>query len=464
MRALGYRVIDLLVEHLTTLPEKPVTRKASRPAMEARLRHDLPDEGIDPLALLDQVERDVFDNIMHLDHPRFFAFVPSPSNFVGVMADTLASGFNVFAGTWLEASGPAQVELVAIDWLRRACGLPDTAGGLFVSGGSMANITALAVARHIRLGGRAGDAVVYGSDQTHSSIQRGLRVLGFREDQWRPLRSDSQFKLDINELHSAVETDRAAGRLPFCLVANAGTTNTGVVDPLPDLAGYCRREGLWLHVDGAYGAAAAFCPRGRALLEGLDQADSLTLDPHKWLFQPYEIGCVLVREEPWLKETFHILPEYLADIEGRTGEINFCDRGIQLTRGFRALKLWMSLKVFGRRAFEEAVACGFALAEAAEAALRDLPGWQVVTPARMGILTFRYAPASVSEDDLNRLNRALIDAMIADGFAMLSTTVLRGQTVLRMCTINPRTTPADVEGTIRRLDQAARTGHVAFAA
>ena len=456
MRALGYRVVDILVEHFQELPGKPVTRKADRPTLEARLRGALPEHGANALEVLDQLQRDVFSNIMHTDHPRFFAFVPSPSNFVSVMADALAAGFNVFAGTWLEASGPTQIELVTIDWLREACGLPDAAGGLFVSGGSMANMTGLAVARHVKLGGHTEGAVVYFSDQTHSSVERGLRVLGFQDHQMRKIESDDRFCLDISALERKVEADQAAGRVPFCVVANAGTTNTGAIDPLPALAEYCRREELWLHVDGAYGAAAVFCERGQALLDGLGHVDSLSLDPHKWLFQPYEIGCVLVREERWLKEAFHILPEYLEDIEGQEGEVNFCDRGIQLTRGFRALKLWMSLQVFGRSAFQEAVSRGFEMAEVAEAAIRELSNWEVVTPAQMGIVTLRCAPAGLSPEKLNWLNRELVEEVIADGFAMISSTVLREQTVLRMCTINPRTTEADVRETIKRLDDISK--------
>jgi aromatic-L-amino-acid decarboxylase len=456
MRALGYRVVDMLVEHFQELPEKPVTRNAARPTLEARLRQAIPEHGLNALEVLERLQRDVLSNIMHVDHPRFFAFVPSPSNFVSVMADALASGFNVFAGTWLEASGPTQIELVTIDWLRQACGLPDSSGGLFVSGGSMANMTALAVARHIKLGNWIEGAMVYFSDQTHSSIERGLRVLGFQDNQMHKIPSDDCFRLDVSALQRAVEADRAAGRVPFCAVANAGTTNTGAIDPLPALADYCHQEGLWLHVDGAYGAAAVFCERGQALLDGLGRVDSMSLDPHKWLFQPYEIGCVLVREEHWLKETFHILPEYLADIERKEGEVNFCDRGIQLTRGFRALKLWMSLQVFGRSGFQEAVDRGFEMAEVAEAALRDLPDWEVVTPAQMGVVTFRCVPAGLSPEKLDWLNRELIDEMIADGFAMISSTVLRGQTVLRVCTINPRTTEADVRETVKRLDGVSK--------
>jgi glutamate/tyrosine decarboxylase-like PLP-dependent enzyme len=362
----------------------------------------------------------------------------------------------VFAGTWLEASGPAQIELVTIDWLRQACGLPDSAGGLFVSGGSIANMTALAVARHVKLEDRTEGAVIYFSDQTHSSIERGLRVLGFQGNQMRQIRSDDHFRLDISALERAIKADRAAGRVPFCVVANAGTTNTGAIDPLSALVDCCRQEKLWLHVDGAYGAAAVFCERGQALLGGLARVDSMSLDPHKWLFQPYEIGCVLVREERWLKETFHILPEYLEDIEGKEEEVNFCDRGIQLTRGFRAIKLWMSLQVFGRSGFQEALNRGFELAEVAEAAIRELPNWKVVTPAQMGIVTFRCLPEGLSPEELNGLNRELVEEMIADGFAMVSSTVLREQTVLRMCTINPRTTEADVRETIKRFDDISK--------
>lgn len=453
MRALGYRVIDMLVAHFQELPNKPVTRKGKRHDLEVRLREPMPEAGMDASELLVLLEQDVFSNIMHVDHPRFLAFVPGPSNFVGAMADALASGFNVFAGTWLEASGPTQIELVTVDWLRQACGLPDSAGGLFVSGGSMANITALAVARHVALQDRPEGALVYYSDQTHSSIERGLRVLAFGEDQLRKIPCDDEFRLHLPALQSTVEADRAQGLRPFCVVANAGTTNTGATDPLPELADFCQREDLWLHVDGAYGAAAVLCQRGQQLLRGLARVDSLALDPHKWLFQPYEIGCVLVRDGCWLRQTFRILPEYLVDTEGQEGEINPCDYGIQLTRGFRALKLWMSLKFFGRSAFAEAINRGFDLAEVAEVVVDQMRDWEVVTPGQMGIVTFRYAPPGMPGEEVDWLNGELVQAMIADSFAMISSTILRGKTVLRMCTINPRTTEADIRETLGKLDR-----------
>jgi len=452
MRSLGYRVVDLLVDHLTGLRDRPVVGRAARSELEEALREPPPEEGIDPEDVLRQVERDVLGPITAVDHPRFFAYVPGPGNFVGAMADALAAGFNVFAGAWFVASGPAQVELVTVDWLRALCGLPDSAGGAFVSGGSMANLTALAVARHARLGESFADAVVYCSDQTHSSVERGLRTLGFSPDQLRKLPSDDRFRLSLDRLRDAIAADRTAGLRPFCVVANAGTTNTGAVDPLQELAEFVRSEDLWLHVDGAYGAAAAITPEGRSLLRGIESADSLSLDPHKWFFQPFECGCVLLREAARLKETFRLVPEYLKDSDLTTEEVNFRDHGVQLTRSFRALKLWMSLKTFGVGAYRRAIQRGVSLAELAESLLRASSRWNVVTRAQLGIVTFRYVAGEAPADEGDRLNREIAGELAEGGYALLSTTVLDGRTVLRLCTINPRTTGDDIRGTVERLE------------
>ncbi|MBT5876522.1 MAG: aminotransferase class I/II-fold pyridoxal phosphate-dependent enzyme, partial [Candidatus Latescibacteria bacterium] len=350
-------------------------------------------------------------------------------------------------------AGPAQIELVTIDWLRKICGLPETAGGLFVSGGSVANITALAVARQKCLGDDFRNGMVYMSDQTHSSVRRGLRLLGFAPDQLVIIPSDDDYRIPLDDLANRVETDRATDRTPFCIVANAGTTNTGSIDPLPELADLCSHEGLWLHADGAFGAAAALCPRGKKLLAGLDRVDSLSLDPHKWLFQPFECGVVLVRDREHLRETFHVLPEYLRDLEGESEEVNFYDYGIQLTRGFRALKLWMSIQVFGLGAFRAAIERGIALAEHAEAILRDRSHWEVVSSACMGVITFRCIPSDGR--DVDGYNRSLVQPLLEDGFALVMTTEIKGRTVLRFCTINPRTTEEDILQTIERLEYFA---------
>ena len=457
MRSLGYRIVDQIVEHFETLASKPVMFVSPRVELEAELRERLPEEPTPVDSLLDQLRRVVWRNIGNVQHPRFFAFIPSPSNFVSVMADALAAGFNPFAGNWLEGSGPAQIELVTIDWLREMCGLPETAGGLFVSGGSMANLTALAAARRAMLDDRSDDAVIYFSDQTHNSIGKALRVLGFAREQICELPSDGDFRLPVESLRRAVAEHRSNGKRPFCVIANAGATNTGAVDPLDQLADLCEQENLWLHIDGAYGAAACLSERGRNLLAGIERADSLSLDPHKWLFQPFEIGCVLLRDARLLKKTFNTMTGILEDTKrAEEEEINYYDYGVQLTRGFHALKLWLSIKAFGAAAFREAINCGFELAEFAENILRQSGRWRIVSPAAMGIVTFRYVAEGRSENEINEIHRRMVEMMAEDGFAFANSTSLRGQTVMRLCTINPRTTEDDVRAIIQQLEQFGR--------
>ncbi|HET6725076.1 MAG TPA: aminotransferase class I/II-fold pyridoxal phosphate-dependent enzyme [Gammaproteobacteria bacterium] len=457
MREFGYRVVDMIADHWADLADKPVAQTRARGGVPKALAAPPPD-GPAPLdSVLEELQRNVFSHIAHVNHPRFFAFVPSPANFVSVMGEALAAGYNVFNGTWLAASGAAQIELTVVDWLRRVCDFPEGAGGLFVSGGSMANIVALAVARHRRLDGPDSKARVYFSAQTHSSIERGLRLLGFADDQSVRLPVDADFRLDVGALTDRIRIDRAAGLEPFCVVANAGTTNTGAIDPLPELARLCRNENLWLHADGAFGAAAAVSGRGRQALAGLDQVDSLSIDPHKWLFQPFEIGCVLVRERHWLRDAFHVLPDYMQDTRAEEETINLGEYGPQLTRSFRALKLWMTLRIFGRDALAEAIERGFELAEQAEGLLREKANWEIVSPAQMAMVAFRYAPPDTAPEEADALNAEIVRRVSADGYAMLSSTRLNGRTALRLCTINPRTTDDDIAGTINRLDDIART-------
>ena len=457
MRAMGYRVVDLVVEHFAGLHDAPVHGAESRATLEARLREPPPEQGVGWEAALERAARDVLGSMSHNDHPRFFAYVPGPSNFVGAMADALASGFNPFNGAWVTASGAAQAELVTVDWLRAACGLPKGGGGAFVSGGSMANLTALAVARDRRFGrGDFSRAVIYAGDQVHSSIARGARVLGFAPERLRILPSDGEFRMDPAALERAMDEDARAGLVPFAVVASAGTTNTGAVDPLGETARICRRAGAWLHVDGAYGAAAALTERGRALLAGLGDADSVSMDPHKWLFQPYECAVVLVRDARALRDTFREVPEYLRDSDLSTEEVNFRDWGVQLTRSFRALKLWLSIQTFGMAAFRVAIEWGMHLAEVAEDELGRSDEWEVLTPAQLGVVTFRHRPAGMDDDALDAHQRAVTAEVTRSGWAMLSTTELRNRAALRLCTINPRTTEDDVRETVRRLGAAGR--------
>jgi glutamate/tyrosine decarboxylase-like PLP-dependent enzyme len=390
MRDLGYRVVDLLVQHFAGMRDGGVGAKGKPEELLARFAGEIPEAPTDPHDLLARLAKEVFPNNLHVDHPRFFAFVPGPGNFVSSMADALASGFNVFNGTWLGGSAAAAIELTVIDWFRSFCGFPESAGGLFVSGGSAANLTALHAARVAKLGDNLSQATIYFSDQTHYSVERALRVLGFASNQFRKIASDERYRLPLDSLRAAIAADRNSGLRPFCIVANAGTTNTGAVDPLSDLADLCAAENLWLHADGAYGAASVICERGREKLKGLERVDSLSLDPHKWLFQPFECGCVLVRDAAHLKSAFQLMPEYMRDVHRHTAETNLADYGVQLSRGFRALKVWLSINTFGFAAFREAVTRGFELAEFAEAELRRRPNCEILSPAEMAIVAFRF--------------------------------------------------------------------------
>jgi glutamate/tyrosine decarboxylase-like PLP-dependent enzyme len=439
MRALGYWVVDCVVEHLERLPDEPAIVTATPAELAARLGGPPPLDGGDPLAAMETIVTVALAAMQHGDHPRYFARVPGPSSYPGVLGDWLATGFNAIASSWVGGSGVSAVELVALDWLRALLGLPEGAEGLMTSGGSLANLTALAAAR-----AAAGPGVCYLSDQAHASVVRALSVLGFATGDVRVLPTGADLRLSPADLSAAVAADRSAGRRPGFVVATAGTTNTGAVDPLEELAGLCRAEGLWLHVDGAYGAAAALCDEGRRHLGGLGLADSVVVDPHKWLFQPYDLGCVFVRSPGVLASAFRMTPEYLADATGG-GEVDLRDRGPELTRRGRALKMWLTFKVYGTRRLAAAVARGIENAEHAQRLIETDPGWRVVTPAQLGIVTF--APLEAGDDTC----RALAERVAREGVAALTSTRLHGRPVLRLCAINPRTTPADVALTLAAL-------------
>ncbi|EEL64835.1 pyridoxal phosphate-dependent decarboxylase family protein [Bacillus cereus] len=446
MRQLGYQAVDLIVDHMNHLKSKPVSETIDSNIFRDKLIETIPENGSNPKELLHFLNNNVFNQITHVDHPHFMAFVPGPNNYVGVLADFLASGFNVFPTAWIVGAGAEQIELTTINWLKSMLGFPDSAEGLFVSGGSMANLTALTVARQVKLNNDIENTIVYFSNQTHFSVDRALKVLGFKQHQICRIETDEDLKISVSTLRKQIKEDRLKGKKPFCVIANAGTTNCGAVDSLDELADVCGDEDVWLHVDGAYGAAAILSEKGRELLSGIHRADSLTLDPHKWLFQPYDVGCVLIRNSQYLSETFRMIPEYIKDTETNIEEkVNFGERGIELSRRFRALKVWLSFKAFGVTAFREAIDHGIMLAEQVEEFLRKEKDWEVVTPAQLGIVTFRYIPCELtSTDTIHEINKKLVEEINQRGFAMLSTTKLKEKVVIRLCSINPRTTKEEI--------------------
>ncbi len=458
MKALGYATVDAIVKHHLTQSKKLPVAMGSREEMDSIFLEEAPEEGKNPKEVLDFVLQHVMANTTLLSHPKAYSFVPGPSNYVSVMADALATGFNVFSGGWAASPPAAELEIITIQWLLKIFGFPPKkGGGIFTSGGSMANLTALATARNIKCGKDFSKAVIYLSDQAHSSNIKAIRVLGFKEEQVRVIPTDGEFNFAMNKLKNCIAKDRLQGLYPFCLIGSAGTTNTGTVDPLREMAKISKKENLWFHIDGAYGAAAILAPKGKKALRGIEKADSLTIDPHKWLFQPYEMGCLLVRNHKNLSHTFTEKPEYLRDIEGNTSEINFYDLGIQLTRRFRALKFYMSIKTFGLTAFRDAVAYNIDIAEKIEELLRGSRKWQVVHPATLAIINFRFNPIHSDYDELmlDTINQYISEKMMRSRKALLVTTILNKQVVLRMCLINPRTTLNDVKETLLLCEEFA---------
>ncbi len=453
MAALAARATELVLERHRRLAEGPAWRGASRSELEALLREDPPEEGRPAEEVLERAARDVLPVAGRVDHPRFFAFVPSSPTWPGVLAEYLAAGHNIFQGTWLGASGPSQIELVVIDWFRQWIGYPDSAGGLFTSGGSAASLDAFVAAREA-VGSPEG-GTVYVSDQAHTALTRAARIVGVRSERIRTIRTDEHFRLDVGALAEAVAEDRAAGLVPIAVCANAGATNTGAVDPLPAIADFCATEKVWMHVDAAYGGFAVLAPEGRRALAGLERADSIAMDAHKWLFQPFEAGCLMVRDVRTLEAAFSVRPEYMQDTEWGREHPNFGDRGLQLSRSFRALKVWMSVQTFGMAAFRSAVASGIDLARRAEDFVRASDVLEIANPASLGVVCFRVRPRGTELDEatLEEINDRVQRRIIETGTAMMSSTRLRGIYSLRLCILNHNTTWNDVRRTLEAVER-----------
>ena len=460
MRRLGHQVTDLVAEHLAGLRDEPVQATLDRRSARARvaLPQRAPERGTSFDDLLATLRERVFPYHAREPHPRFMGYVPSVPTFPAVLGDYLAAGYNFFAGVWSVAAGPNEVELTVLEWFRQWLGMPAGARGLLTSGGSNATLTAVVAARHAATerGAELPALVMYCSDQAHSSVARAAWIAGIPRANVRAVASDGEFRLRMDALGDAVAHDREAGFVPFLVVGSAGATNTGAVDPLPALADFAAREGLWFHVDAAYAGFAVLTERGRAAMAGIERADSVTLDPHKWLYVPFECGCLMVREPARLHAAFHVLADYLKDVEARDEDVNFADYGEQLTRYSRALKVWVSVNYFGVAAIRGAIDRCMDLAAYAERLVREAPELEVLSPARFGVVCFRVHPAGVHDDAaLDALNERVNTAVNATQRVLMSSTRLRGAFSLRLCILNYRTTEQDVAGVIRLVRELA---------
>ncbi|EHK16270.1 uncharacterized protein TRIVIDRAFT_39965 [Trichoderma virens Gv29-8] len=457
---IAHKVLKLCVQERQNVPSQPIVSIV--PPQNEREIGSIAKPSQAPSSIdvtLSHAEK-IFGYRVRMDHPRFFGFIPSPASDLSWLGEILNSAYNTHAGSWFQSSGPSAVEKHLLSWLARdAIGYPEMAGGCFVSGGSMANLSALMVARDQKLSFEdRSKAVAYTSDQTHSSLAKGLGILGFHPNQIRKVACDDKMRINTTLLQSAIEEDNASGKIPFLIVGNAGTTNTGTVDPFPELAAIAREHGLWLHADGAYGASALLCKSRRSILNGIELCDSLSWDAHKWLFQTYGCGMVLVRNRKNLTSTFGTSAEYTQDA-AETAESfpNFWNYGPELTRPARAMKLWFSFQLLGLDAIDNYINHGFELAEIAQSSLERLPDWEILSSAQMGIICFRYKPSGIPAESLDGLNAKISQTAIEENLAAPLTTRIRGVLVLRICCIHPGLSGEEMVAVIDGLNQVAKS-------
>ncbi|RDK38612.1 PLP-dependent transferase [Aspergillus phoenicis ATCC 13157] len=451
---------SLLTQLLTTdspAPSDPIFRKLDTHEIQDMQDKVMPDDHPRDLASSIQQAMTLFNYQMRLSHPHCFAYIPVCPNPIARLGDALTSIWNVNVTTWDTSSGPSAVEKAMILWLGAQLGLPDSVGGCFVSGGSMANMTAIIAARDEKLQpSQRANATIYMSDQTHLSVMKALHIAGFMDYQVQKIPTDDDFHIDVDILRQVITADRQLGRVPFLLVANCGSTNTGSIDPLHELADIARDEGLWLHVDGAYGASIALSDKHRHLIDGIDRADSASWDGHKWLFQTYSCGIVLTRHVNSLRRSFSFDAEYINTILAPQDTINFNKLSPELSRSARAMSLWLTLKVLGSRRVGEMIDQGFLLARQADRSIRQYKNWIIPAPTVASIVVFRYAPRGFSEEELDSLNSAISQRLLMENIAAILTTQIRGRKTLRLCVMNPTVQPEDISDIIRQVDKVAR--------
>jgi aromatic-L-amino-acid decarboxylase len=475
-RTLGHRLVDQVAGFLERLPDGPVTRDLSPSAVRAALDLDgpLPESGTAPDVLLEQTADLLFGHSLFNGHPRFFGYITSSPAPIGILGDCLAAAVNANVGAWTLSPAATEIESQTVRWIAELIGYPTDCGGLLVSGGNMANFVGFLAARaamaswDVRQDGVAGRSPqtyrqlrVYGSAETHTWIQKATDLAGLGTASIRWIATGARQRLDVTALRRQLDADTAAGDLPCMVVWTAGSVSTGAVDPLPEMAALCREYGVWFHVDGAYGGVAAAVPEAPDDLRGLSLADSVAVDPHKWLYAPLEAGCALVRDPARLRAAFVYHPPYYQFDEQAT---NYVDYGPQNSRGFRALKVWLALRHAGAAGYRQMIGDDIRLSRGLAEAVGRHAELQLTTQ-ELSIATFRYVPQDLRsalgdarvEHHLDALNRAILDRVQRGGEAFVSNAVVDGRFLLRSCIVNFHTEQADVEALPEIVARIGRT-------
>jgi aromatic-L-amino-acid/L-tryptophan decarboxylase len=455
-RELGYRAIDILAEQLASIRDTPTRCPVPDDLREQIIGQPLPVEPRDPSELLDAFAETLLPYPMGNQSPRFFGWVNSPAAPLGVLAELLAAGLDPSVAGGDHAA--TYVEHAVLNWLKTIMRFPSDSGAILTSGGSVANLIGLAVMRRVKaqgdiraqgFHGEPWPMVVYTSTEGHSCIEKAVELLGIGHDYLHKIPVDAEFRIDVNQLKAQIAADRAAGLRPVCVAASAGAVNTGAIDPLDAIADVCRAEDLWFHIDGAYGGLGILASQTDGLYRGMERADSLAVDPHKWMYVPVECGCALVRDKQAMRNAFSLVPPYLRDDKALPW---FSEFGIQQSRGFKALKVWMTMQQIGERGYRELITRDISLAKALQERIRNRSDFELLAAGPLSVTCFRYA----APGDLNALNRRLLDTVQREGKVFLSSTELNGQFALRACIVNFRTEEADLDVLLDVLAEAGR--------
>lgn len=469
-RQLGYSLVDQIATFLATLRQHPVTPGEMPATVRHAIESDklLPDQGMDPGSLLKETAELLFRHSLFNGHPRFWGYVTSSPAPIGILGDLLASAVNANVGAWNLSPAASEIEVQTVRWIAELIGYPSQCGGLLVSGGNMANFVCFLAARNakaqwdVRKVGLSGPGAsqlrVYASSETHTWINKAVDLFGLGADSIRWIPTDKQQRANTTALQRQLREDQAAGDLPFLVVGSAGAVSTGAIDPLSELAAICQEWGTWFHVDGAYGGFAASVPELSDEFDGLGKADSVAVDPHKWLYAPLEAGCALVRDRDALRRAFSYHPPYYHFAEE---VVNYFDLGPQNSRGFRALKVWLALRQVGRTGYQQMIGEDIQLARNLHGYLANYPDLEAMTQG-LSITTFRYVPLDLKSDVdsasvsayLNTLNQELLTRLEKSGEAFLSNALIEGKFALRLCVVNFRTSQEDIKilpGLISRL-------------
>jgi aromatic-L-amino-acid decarboxylase len=464
-RRFAHEAADWISEYLATLEHRPVFPDMRPGDLEGALPGHAPEHGEPMERVLEDFRELVVPALTHWNHPAFFGYYSITASGPGILGELLAAALNVNAMVWRSAPAATELEDVTMDWLRILLGLPDGFEGVINDTASSSSLYALAAAREVaypeaHASGLFGSAPgrIYASDQAHSSIEKAVLTLGLGQDGYRAVASDAEFRMDVDALRQAMEEDMAAGVKPVAIVATAGTTSSASIDPTTAIADVAEEFGAWLHVDAAYGGPASIVPECRSLLAGWERADSIVVNPHKWLFTPIDCSALYCRRPETLVRAFSIVPEYLTSREQSEAR-SLMDYGVSLGRRFRALKLWFVLRYFGREGIVERIREHMRLARVLEASVRASESWVVVAPVHLGLVTLRYAPSGIGVEDLDAMNLRIMERVNQSGGAFLTHTALDGRTVLRVAIGNLKTREEHVERVWRLLEEAARAEH-----